>query len=234
MKNFSQLLRQIRRFAQYPDAPAGSGYDSTLLIAAAALRGIILAVLAGLTMWLVRHPFLSPLLATIVVSLARGYLLDWRDRLVPWRLLLLYFPSLGEDNGSGTERKFQASLTNWVLLARPALYFFILQSGCWHWLIPIAVLAAAFGHELTSRPASGKDEWQPWAAAVVISVLVFLLGRFHSVGLVYFPLGFLSCVAIWLLSTWVRQLTTRPKSIFAAAYLGELAVCLFFLIGIAF
>jgi hypothetical protein len=238
MKDFSRVFRQITRFAQYLGAessPASASQaGSLLLIAAALLRGIILALVAGLALWIVRHPFLSPLLATIAVSLTRGYLLNWHDRLVPWRLLLLYFPGLAESGRDAADRQFQASLMNWVLLIRPALYFFILQSGCWYWLIPISVLAAAFGYELTSHSESGKPEWQPWLMAIVVTVLLLLAGKSHSLGLNYFPVGLLSCVAIWLLATWVKRLPLRPKEIVGATYLGELTVCLFFLLGIAF
>lgn len=233
MKDFSQVLGQLARLVQYSGS-ASEKSDPLLLIGVHFLRGLILALVAGLTLWIVRHPILSPLLATVTVSLARGFLLNWRDRLVPWRLLGLYFPGLGEGVRSGSEQYFQTSLMNWVILVRPALYFFILQSGCWYWLLPVSVLAGAFGHELTSHTTSGKTEWQPWAAAVIITLLVLLAGKFHSTGLVYFPIGLLTCIATWLLSTWMKRLPVRPQNLLNAVYLGELAVCLFFLIGIAF
>ncbi len=233
MTNVSQVLGQITRLLQYSGSVSEKP-DSLLLIAVHLLRGIILALVAGLTLWMVRHPILSPLLATLAVSLVRGHLLSWRDRLVSWRLLSLYFPGLGEGVRSGPEQYFQSSLMNWVLLIRPALYFFILQSGCWYWLVPISVLAGAFGHELTSHSTSGKTEWQPWAAAVIITLLVLLAGKFQSTGLVYFPIGLMTCIATWLLSTWMKRLPVRPQNLLSAGYLGELAVCLFFLIGIAF
>jgi len=233
MKDFSKVFSQIAHLVQYSDSGTEKP-EPLLLIGAHFLRGIILALVAGLTLWVVRHPILSPLLATVAVSLVRGFLLDWRDRLAPWRLLKLYFPGVGEGAHSAPEQYFRTSLMNWVILVRPALYFFILQNGCWYWLIPISVLAAAFGYELTSHSTSGKAEWQHWAAAVVITLLVLLAGKFQSTGLVYFPIGLLTCIATWLLSTWMKRLPVRPQNLVNAVYLGELAVCLFFLIGIAF
>ncbi len=233
MKDFSKFIGQLTRYAQYSGS-ASEKSDPLLLIGAHFVRGIYLALVAGLTLWIVRHPILSPLLATVAVSLARGYLLNWRDRLVSWRLLGLYFPGVGEGVRSGPEQYFQTSLMNWVLLIRPALYFFILQSGCWYWLLPISVLSGAFGYELTSHAAAGKTEWQPWVAAVIITLLVLLVGKFQNTGLMYFPIGLMTCIATWLLSTWMKRLPVRPANMLSAVYLGELAVCLFFLIGIAF
>ncbi|MFA6930951.1 MAG: hypothetical protein WCT05_11540, partial [Lentisphaeria bacterium] len=228
MKHFLQVLAQFTRFGQSTESTStvkSAMPDPLMLIWVHLLQGVYLSLVAGLTLWIVRHPLLSPLLATLAVSLARGYLLNWRDKLVCWRLLSQYFPALGQGARTSAEQSFQTSLMHWVLLLRPALYFFILQSGCWYWLIPISVLSAAFGYEIHSTARKTKTDWQPWLAAVIITLLALLVGKFQSIGLTFFPIGIMTCIATWLLSAWFKRLPVRPADLLSATYLGELIVC---------
>lgn len=237
MKHFLQVLAQFTRFAQSEDsasAAKGGMPDPLILIWVHLLQGVFLSLVAGLTLWIVRHPLLSPLLATLAVSLARGYLLNWRDKLSCWRLLSQYFPAFGQGARNSAEQSYQASLMHWVILLRPALYFFILQSGCWYWLIPISVLSAAFAYEIQSTSKKTKTDWQPWLAAVIITLLALLGGKLQGGGLSFFPIGIMTCIATWLLASWVKRLPVRPADLLSATYLGELTVCFFFIIGIAF
>ena len=236
MKN--NLLLAISQLTRF-NLAAGSGAKDcppVMLVAVRLLLGIIYALAALLILWIVKQPLVGAILATLAVSALRGFLTNWRDRLLPLRLAGLFFPSLKTVARDPVEHQFQMAALNWVMLARPLGLFFLLLCGCWYWLVPVAGLAAAFAEELCApEDAKQGGDWRPWALAVGVSLLFFLLAsKVSAVFANHLLTGLFVCIITWLLASWLKRRMTPLCERALATYCGELVVIIMLLLGIAF
>ncbi|NLF94414.1 MAG: hypothetical protein GX564_11070 [Oligosphaeraceae bacterium] len=233
--NVLLAISQLTRFHLVAE-PGPQSCPPVMLVAVRLLLGIIYAWTALLILWIVKQPLVGAVLATLAVSALRGFLTGWRDRLLPLRLAGLFFPSLKTVARDPVEQQFQSAALNWVMLARPLGLFLLLLYGCWYWLVPVAGLAAAFAEELCAPEDDQRSgDWRPWALAVGVSLLFFLLAsKLSTVFANHLLTGLFVCIITWLLSSWLKRRVAPLCERALATYCGELAVIIMLLLGIAF
>ncbi len=239
MRNkFLLAVSQLTRFHLLEDqAQKTTASEPYLLVAVRLLLGIAYALTALVVMWIVKHQLIGAILATLAVTSVRGFLTAWRDKLMSLRLACLFFPTLRTTAKNPIEQQFQSATLNWVMLARPLGVFFLLLSGYWYWLVPVAGLGAAFAEDIvapTLEDNKGED-WRSWGLAAGVSLLFFLLASKLSAAYTNHLLtGLFVCIIAWLLASWLKRRTVALNERFLATYCGELAVIIMLLLGISF
>ena len=149
MKDFLTKVKEISFFSRHAFYHAACAeFGAQFFFVSRLLLGLLLAVLAAILMLPVKNCFLGALLATVCISVCRDYLLNWRDRDASFKLLEQFLSVTKISESDSRNSQFLNSLRHWIFLLRPLLYFMVLASGGWFLVLPVTVLASAFGFEL--------------------------------------------------------------------------------------
>ena len=220
-----------------PDSPPGAEW----IVLARTLLTLIATLAAALVLWMVKDQLIAALLATAAFVAVRFALTASyeHDGTVAMVQKLRAGKTLSE-----TELYYRNAIFNLLLILRPlAIFCLCLRDSCL-WLVPCAALATAVMTELTAGgdrsatgPATLPRHWL--TAAAIVLVAAGLGSRLSPDRDGMFILGILATVFAWLLPAmitkfWpVRDFASRDQARAVYLYLGEIAILVVGLLGLA-